>query len=56
MKITDKLSIVPIKVEHGTISTKTQGTNFYYVVDVSGSMSSELPKPRLHLKTSYQHF
>lgn len=50
MKITDKLSIVPIKVEHGTISTKTQGTNFYYVVDVSGSMSSELPKLRLHLK------
>ena len=52
MRISENLSLAAVKVKHSELEQKkvSTGTNFYYVVDVSGSMSSELPKLRLQLK------
>lgn len=50
MILTKGLSLVSKKVNHDVKVEVAQGTNFYFVVDVSGSMSSELPKIRTQLK------
>lgn len=46
----NKLSLSKVVVNHDVAVDVASGSNFFFVVDVSGSMSSDLPKIRTQLK------
>ncbi len=50
MIIKNNLSLVAQKVNHDVKVEVSHGTNFYFAVDISGSMSGELQKIRTQLK------